>query len=188
MSEWTKRASTVAVLLALLAACDKGKGDGEKSPATTDSTKATSSASTTASASASASASSAVAKSVEVTGSYTSAVGEIRTPKDAPAFKGDTTAALGAGTITIVLPAENGPVLGKATGALGNQRFSGTLDDTTLTGSLAPIDLTPPAFWGTLTATISGSGAQRTAKGTLRVSDKEGRVVRESAFELKAAK
>jgi hypothetical protein len=187
MREWTKRAVTIAVLLAM-AACDKGKGDGDKSPATTDSAKTTSSASTAAFASASASASGATAKSVEVTGSYTSAVGEIRTPKDAPAFKSDTTTALGAGTITIVLPAENGPVLGKATGALGNQRFSGTLDDTTLTGSLAPIDLAPPAFWGTLTATISGAGAQRSAKGTLRVSDKEGRVVRESAFELKGGK
>lgn len=183
MSEWTKRASTVAVLLAL-AACDKGKPEGDKTAATSDPPKP----SVSASASASTSASAPVAKSVELTGSYTSAVGEVRTPKDAPAFKPDTTTALGAGTITIMLTGDSGTVLGKATGALGNQRFAGTLEEGVLNGSLAPIDLAPPAFWGTLTATVSGSGAQRTAKGTLKVSDKEGRVVRESSFELKPSK
>ena len=168
--------------LASAVGCDKPSGGAIAEPATSVSTKPSA-----APVVATASASAASVASLTVTGSYDSKVAEVRTPKDAPKFKNEETKALGAGTLSLTLPATTGVVVGTASGSLGAQRFSGILEDGQLNGTLSPADAGTSAFTGKLVATITGEGSARVVAGTVRASDGSGAVVREAAFTLKSA-
>jgi hypothetical protein len=122
---------------------------------------------------------------LEVAGSYDAKVGAVRTPEDAPKFIDVEAGALGPGTIELVLPAADGPVVGKLKGALGSQTLSGYLEDGRLTGTLLPDIDASPRMWGFVLAEVKGEGEQRTAVGTLRAGNENGRTVRESALTLK---
>ncbi len=179
----------VAVLslgLTLTVGCDKKDSGG--AGATASSAKG-SAAAGGASASASAAASAKPAAPLEVTGSYESKAGEVRTPKDAPTFSNVATGATGKGELTLVLPAEDeGAVTGKASGPLGAQLFSGRLEEGRLTGTLSPAEKGSDAMTGTVLGTVSGKGDARTAEGAIRASGPDGRVVRDATFKLEAAK
>jgi hypothetical protein len=126
---------------------------------------------------------------LDVAGSYEAKAGEVRTPKDAPTFSNTATGATGKGDLSMVLPAtDDGPVTGKASGPLGAQTFSGTIEEGRLTGTLSPADGDKEAMTGTVLATVAGKGDARTVDGTLRASGPDGRVVREASFKLEPKK
>jgi hypothetical protein len=168
--------------LASMLALGCGKKDSEGGgPAGKEKTAASGSASAFASASASAK----PAAPLDVTGSYEAKLGEVRTPKDAPVFSNTTVGALGKGELALVLPAEDeGAVTGKASGPLGAETFSGTIEDGRLTGTLSPVAGEKNAMTGTLVATVTGKGDARTVEGSIRASGPDGRVVRDATFKL----
>lgn len=132
---------------------------------------------------------------VEVKGDYDAKLGAVQVPTDAPKFVDVDVGAVGAGTLVLSLPSDDGEVLGKANGALGEQIFSGYLEKGTLTGSLTPdVDSSGAAapdsgassrMWGVVSATVEGNGAARVVRGTVRASNQNGRIVRDAAFMLK---
>ncbi len=178
--------ATVACALAwacLVVACDKKEAGGGGAPAPS------AKASVAVVASASASASAKPAAPLEVSGSYEAKLGEVRTPKDAPAFSNVVTGALGKGELSMVLPAEgDGAVTGKASGPLGGEGFSGLVEDGRLTGTLSPAAGDREAMTGVVMGTVSGKGGDRLVEGSIRASGADGRVVREAAFKLEPAK
>lgn len=120
-------------------------------------------------------------------GAYTAKQGAVRTPEDAPPFvHPDSKDGLGAGELELTVPAAKGEVVGKASGALGAQLFSGWLEDGQLRGTLQPSQPSDTAanaanaMWGVVVATVEGASI----KGTIRVSGRDGRVVREATFTL----
>jgi len=82
----------------------------------------------------------------------------------------------------MTLPAGDGAVVGKASGALGAQAFAGFLEGDRLVGSLAPSAGASPEFWGVVEAKREGSKVT----GTIRASNGDGRVVREATFTLES--
>lgn len=143
--------------------------------------------------SASASSASASAKPVEagpltLKGAYAAKQGEVRMPEDAPPFlHPDSKEGVGDGEVELTLPGgsgKEGPVVGKAKGALGAQLFTGWLEGDRLNGTLYPAEGATPAMWGLVEATVEGAGAARVVKGTIRVSGRDGKIVREAAFKL----
>lgn len=181
--------SAVVVLLALAASgCDKKGPEGGAGAAASGQAKA-GDGKAAASASASASAAPKAPEPLDVTGAYEAKPGEVRTPKDAPTFSNTTAGAIGKGELAMLLPAtDDGAVTGKASGALGAQSFSGTIEEGRLTGTLSPADGDKDAMTGTVMATVAGKGDARTVEGTLRASGPDGRVVREAAFKLEPKK
>jgi hypothetical protein len=155
------------LLAALLVACGKKEDPQPTKPTPTPSASASTNPPLAASAS----------ERALYRGSYTAKQADVRTPDDAPKFiHPDSKDALGAGELEITV--ENGVATGKASGALGAQIFSGTLEDGHLRGNLYPSEA--GTMWGLLDATVEGAAI----KGTVRASGKDGRVVREATFTL----
>ena len=123
--------------------------------------------------------------STELTGAYDAKLATVRTPDDAPPFEGVTTGAIGAGTLDLALPNPSGLVVGRSSGALGAQIFSGLLDGDRLTGTLRPEPGDAVAMWGLVDAKVTGAGDGRVVEGSIRASSSDGRVVREAGFTLK---
>ncbi len=114
-------------------------------------------------------------------GAYTAKQAEVRTPSDAPAFiHPESKDGVGAGELELTLPGGDGAVTGKGSGALGAQVFSGWLEGNRLTGTLHPEGDAASAMWGLVEGNVEGS----TIKGTLRTSNRDGRLVREAPFTL----
>ncbi len=114
------------------------------------------------------------------TGSYDAKQGEVRMPTDAPPFiHPEGKEGLGAGELTLTIRGD-GPVEGKATGALGSQTFSGWLEGGKLTGTLVPEAGSPTMMWGFVDAQVEGSAVN----GTMRASGPDGRAVRDAKFKL----
>ncbi|MEO7091681.1 MAG: hypothetical protein ABI175_00435 [Polyangiales bacterium] len=178
----------VALLVVVLLACGK-KDDAPPSPPAAASTtgsgaasaSATGSGAATGAATGSGAATGAGAVTV-VLGKYDAKLAAVRTPDDAPKFDDVAEGSLGAGEITLSLPAGDGEVTGTSSGALGAQVFRGQLEAGWLGGVLRAEG--EGGMWGYLDATVTGAGDARVVTGTLRVSSGDGRVVRESAFTL----
>ena len=168
-------------LLVLMVGCGK-KEDGPPEPAPARPAGA-----------ASASASAAVGAAVEkvaaplvVEGAYTARQAEVRVPDDAPPFlHPDSKDGVGEGSLELTMPSKDGPVVGIGKGALGAMAFEGWLSGERLDGTVRPTEGAAPAMWGLLQATVEGAGDARVVKGTLRVSGRDGKLVREAAFALK---
>lgn len=161
--------------------CDKQGSEGAPAPAASGKPAAVASGSSSAAPSAEVKAPS----PLDVAGEYDAKAGEVRTPKDAPTFSNTATGATGKGELSMVLPAtDDGAVTGKASGPLGAQSFSGTIEEGRLTGTLSPADGDKDAMTGIVLATVAGKGDARTVEGTLRASGPDGRVVREASFKL----
>ena len=176
------------LMLVLVLGCDKPSTPTPSSTASNAPASASTFTTTNASATVSATASTmptaaANGSTLTVTGSYDAKLAAVRTPADAPKFDDVAEGALGKGDLTLELPAGDGEVTGKATGALGAQVFRGQLEAGWLGGVLRAEG--DDGMWGYLDATIAGAGDARVVTGTLRVSSGDGRVVRESAFTLK---
>ncbi|MGZ3421834.1 MAG: hypothetical protein ACXVEE_28425 [Polyangiales bacterium] len=164
------------LLMVLLATVSCGKKE-ESAPATKSEAPA-------ASASASASTQKAEKKAVPlaVSGAYAAKQGAVRMPDDAPPFiHPESKDGVGDGELSMTLPAADGAVTGKATGALGAQTFSGWLEGDRLTGTLAPNADATPMLWGV----VEGKNDNGAVTGTIRASNSDGRVVREATFTLK---
>jgi hypothetical protein len=118
-------------------------------------------------------------------GTYKAKVGTVSDyPKEAKvaAWEKDAgTEAVGDGTLSLVVTRGRRVVTGEAKGALGEQTLSGDLDATELRAKVDPKNPnTEPAMTGVLTGTF----ANGTFTGTLRVSGRNGNVVREAEIKL----
>lgn len=118
------------------------------------------------------------------TGKYVAQVGEVNPPANARNKvwqKDPGTANVGDGTVEVSLDEKTGTVKGTATGALGELQLSGELDDTHLRANVAPKD---PNAEDAMTGFLVLDREGDTFKGSLRVSDREGVIVREAKVEL----
>jgi hypothetical protein len=189
------------VFLALTLTCACGKKEGAPSgaaPSASNASNASGESSAPVPASATTSTAAATASAIGgagaseagdlFTGKYEAKIGVVRTPDDAPKFDDTKDGALGPGSLELSLPASDGEVQGKASGALGDQTFEGALEDGKLRGVLRPTSGANPSMTGVVDATVTGTGAARSIAGTLRAASEDGRVVREATFSLAKGK
>ena len=175
---------TLVLALSMLVGC---KGEGSAPPSGSTAAAGSKAAPTQVASSAPSVNEAAKPASAETTftGAYEAKLGAVRTPEDSPKFDDVTEGALGPGTLTLVLPAEDGEVSGTASGALGASTLHGATSGAVVTAQLRPDSGATPVMWGLLSATIEGTGDARTITGTLRESSDDGHVVREATFTLK---
>jgi hypothetical protein len=111
-------------------------------------------------------------------------VGEVNPPKNAKekTWKQDPgTASVGPVTVDLLVSQPRGDASGTVTGALGDLVVSGTFDGTDFRASLAPKNPNAPdAMTGFLTARVEGG----VLKGEIRVSSRDGKIVREASGDL----
>ncbi|HMJ55317.1 MAG TPA: hypothetical protein VK540_24750 [Polyangiaceae bacterium] len=170
-------------LLAVATSCSKDSSD-KPSPA------ASASAAPLAAASASPASSTAKGATPEITawsGSYLAKVGPVAPPDNAKekAWTDDPgTAAVGPGAIALSITGSRGDTRGELTGPLGDLKIAGVFDGTELRANLVPKD---PKADAAMTGfmLLATSGAPPAAlKGTLRVSNRDARIVREASVEI----
>ena len=177
--------ATGLVLGLLVGGCDKEKAAESGAPATKASAAPSAAASGAPAASSSASpagAAPATAGGGSFKGTYKAKVGAVTPPKDAKIQlweKDPGTAAIGDGTVQIKIDGRT--VTGSAKGALGEQVIHGELDGKDFSARLDPKDPnTQDAMTGVLTGKLDGDAIT----GTLRVSGRNGNIVRESEIKL----
>jgi hypothetical protein len=176
-----------AGILAMGAAgCSKTSSD-MASPAAS----ASAGASAAASASAAAPASSAKGPTGEGgawSGSYVAKVGPVAPPENAKekTWTNDPgTDAVGKGAIALSITGSHGDAQGELTGPLGDLKISGVFDGTELRANLLPKDpKADTAMTGFMVLAASGGPPASALKGTLRVSNRDARIVREASVEL----
>jgi hypothetical protein len=174
-----------AILVAGLARCSKTAGDNA-SPAASASAAAASASS----ASAASPASSAKAPTGEGawSGSYVAKVGPVAPPENAKekTWTNDPgTDAIGKGAIALSITGKHGDTQGEMTGPLGDLKISGVFDGTELRANLLPKDpKADGAMTGFMVLAASGGPPASALKGTLRVSNRDARIVREASVEL----
>ena len=177
------RVLAAAVLIAGAASCSKTSTD-QASPATS------ASAAPVASASAAAPASSAKAPAAEGawSGSYVAKVGPVAPPENAKekTWSNDPgTDAVGKGAIVLSIAGAHGDTQGDLTGPLGDLKISGVFDGTELRANLMPKDPKAEAgMTGFMVLAASGGPPASALKGSLRVSNRDARIVREASVEL----
>ncbi|MBI5537977.1 MAG: hypothetical protein HY898_34965 [Deltaproteobacteria bacterium] len=179
-----------AALAIALAACGCGKSKTDPAQPTASNT-ASATASGAASASASASAASSAAADAPAagkgwSGDYTAKKAEIEQPekvKDVTHKRDPGDKSVGPGKLSISVAGN--VVTGTASGALGDQVISGTLEGKSLKFSLFPKTQTAP---DAMTGTGTGEVGAASITGTLRCTGPDAVAVREATFELKPAK
>jgi hypothetical protein len=122
--------------------------------------------------------------SASFSGTYTAKAAEVSLGKGEKAVQwpdNPASGAVGPGTIDLVVREPRGEVRGEANGALGNMVVSGEFDGHDLRATLIPKDPNAEdAMTGVMTLSQNGTAL----RGTLRVSGKDARVVREASVEL----
>jgi hypothetical protein len=117
-------------------------------------------------------------------GTYTAKVGAVDLGKSDKAVKwppNPAAGATGAGTIDLTVADPRGDVSGQAKGPLGSQLVSGVFDGRELRANLIPNDPNADdAMTGVMTLAADGAGM----RGTLRVSGRDARIVREASVEM----
>jgi hypothetical protein len=117
-------------------------------------------------------------------GTYTATAAQIDTGKGDKVVKwppNPASGALGAGTIDLSAADPSGEVRGEAKGPLGDMVVSGSFDGHDLLANLTPKNPNADdAMTGVMTLVANGAAL----RGTLRVSGRDARVVREAAVEL----
>jgi hypothetical protein len=170
-------------LFALASGCDKKDPAPAPEAHATASAPAPNASAPAATASASAAPAPASAKWI---GTYTAKVGTVEPPKAAheKTWTADPgTAAVGAGTIELEVSGPHGAAVGRAAGPLGDLVVSGTLEGGELRANLAPKD---PNADGAMTGFLVGKLDGHAIKGTLRVSGRDAKIVREGDVQLSA--
>ena len=120
-------------------------------------------------------------------GSYVAKVGPVAPPDNAKekTWADDPgTAAVGRGTVTLSVSGPGGETVGDLSGPLGDLKVSGVFDGKELRATLAPKD---PKADGAMTGfmLLTSSGEPPTAlTGTLRVANRDARIVREATVEV----
>lgn len=140
-----------------------------------------------ASAGAAASAAPGAAESALWTGTYEAEQAKMETPdkvKDVTWKNDDGTSAIGKGELSAEVE-KDGTVLGQATGALGEQVLSGTLDGDVLRLKLASKD---PTLATAMTCVGAGKQKDDVYAGEMRCVDPKAVVVRAVTFTIKAPK
>jgi len=181
--------SAVSPLAALLifaaASCSKSSAD-KPSPAA--STSAAASAVAAASAAPSSSAGKASTGATAWSGSYLAKVGPVAPPENAKekTWTDDPgTAAVGRGAIALSIGGSRGDTQGEITGPLGDLRVAGVFDGTELRANVLPKDpKSDAAMTGFMLLAASGETPPASLKGTLRVSNRDAKIVREASVEL----
>ena len=166
----------LTMLAIVIGACSKGSSGS--APAASSSAPAIASAQPPRPA-----ASAVAAERTSWTGSYTAKVGAVDPPKNAneKVWTLDPgSAAIGKGTIDVSVR-ERGEAIGETKGPLGDMTISGLYDGKDLRANLQPKD---PKADGAMTGFMVLSTEGDALKGTLRVSGRDGRIVREGAVEL----
>jgi hypothetical protein len=126
---------------------------------------------------------SAAAERTSWSGSYTAKVGAVDPPKNANEkvwAQDPGSAAVGKGTVDLSVR-ERGEAGGETKGPLGEMTISGLYDGKELRANLQPKD---PKADGAMTGFMVLSTDGDALKGTLRVSGRDARIVREAAVEL----
>jgi hypothetical protein len=159
---------------ATLAGCAKGTSTGSTGPA----------ASSVAPVAQPAASAPKAASSAAFGGTYTAKAAQVDIGKGDTVVKwppNPESGALGAGTIDLSVADPSGEVRGVATGPLGDMVVSGRFDGHDLLANLTPTNPNADdAMTGVMTLVANGA----TVRGTLRVSGRDARVVREAAAEL----
>jgi len=121
-------------------------------------------------------------------GSYVAKVGPVAPPENAKekAWTNDPgTDAVGQGAIALSIAGSRGDTQGELTGPLGDLKISGVFDGTELRANLLPKDpKAEAAMTGFMVLAASGGPPPSALKGTLRVSNRDARIVREANVEL----
>ena len=177
----------LAVLAAFLAAsCSKSATD-KPSPAASTSAAAIA-GSAAPSAAPAASAAKGATEATAWSGSYQAKVGPVAPPENAKekTWADDPgTAAVGQGAVKLSISGPRGDTQGELTGPLGDLKVSGIFDGTELRANLLPKDpKADGAMTGFMLLTGSGGPPPANLKGTLRVSNRDARIVREASVEL----
>jgi hypothetical protein len=173
------------LLVAIVAACDKGSATGTPAPQPVEHAAASSASAPSTTAPAASASAPAASPASAWAGSYTAKVGAVEPPKNAKEktwTEDPGTAAIGKGTIELAVSAPHGDVSGEAKGPLGDMVISGTYDGHELRANLMPKD---PRAEAAMTGFMSlTGGAAGPLQGSLRVSGRDGRIVREAPVEL----
>ena len=183
-----KRLFVVSFSFLVLTGCDKSSGDAPATPSAVPAASAPEAASAAPKASASSSASPASSAAAAPgaasswKGTYKAKVGAVNPPKDAKIqlwAKDPGTELIGDGTIHLTVTGTT--VKGEAKGALGDQLLAGTIDEKELSTRVDPKEPnSAAAMTGVLTGKIEGS----TITAVIRVSGRNGDIVREAAVTL----
>ena len=192
MSQWgravsagTVRVPFIFAIATLSAVIGCSKASSDKPSAAASASSATSAA---ASAAPVASASKGATEATAWSGSYQAKVGPVAPPENAKekTWTDDPgTAAVGPGAIKLSIAGARGDTQGELSGPLGDLKVSGVFDGTELRANLMPKD--PKAdsgMTGFMLLTGSGGPPPANLKGTLRVSNRDARIVREASVEL----
>jgi hypothetical protein len=121
-------------------------------------------------------------------GSYVAKVGPVAPPENAKekTWASDPgTAAVGQGAIALSTSGPRGETQGDLTGPLGDLKVAGVFDGTELRANLLPKDpQADNAMTGFMLLAASGGPPPGSLKGTLRVSNRDARIVREASVDL----
>jgi len=121
-------------------------------------------------------------------GSYQAKIGPVAPPENAKEktwTEDPGTAAVGPGTVKLSIGGGRGDTQGELSGPLGDLKVSGVFDGKELRANLMPKDpKADMAMTGFMLLTGSGETPPANLKGTLRVSNRDARIVREASVEL----
>ncbi len=171
--------------LVVTSGCSKARE--APSPAMSSSAMATASASS-ATKSPPAAASAAESAATTWSGSYTAKVGAVNPPANAKekTWTDDPgTIAVGKGTLELSISGPRGDAVGETKGPLGEMAITGIFDGQELRANLRPKNpKADGAMTGFMVLTPEGSPSPSAFKGTLRVANRDAKVVREADVEL----
>jgi len=175
-----------ALVCIAVASCTKGSSRETSGPAASSSAPPAAAANIAKSAAPVASASEAAPSAWS--GSYSAKVGAVNPPANAKekTWTDDPgSAAVGKGTLDLSIAEPRGETTGETKGPLGEMTIAGLFDGHELRANLRPKNpKADGAMTGFMVLTAEGSPAPNTLKGTMRVSSRDARVVREAEVEL----
>jgi hypothetical protein len=174
--------STVALAFALAAGAGCSK-ESKDSPPVVSTVPAASASAARAAPSGSAAPLANATERAAWTGNYVAKVGAVDPPANAKekTWTGDPgTAAVGKGAVDLTV-GERGETHGETKGPLGDMTISGTYDGKELRANLAPKE---PKGDGAMTGFMALTAEGSAMKGTMRVSNRDAKIVREATVEL----
>jgi hypothetical protein len=174
-------AVALAIALAATGACSKESK--QEAPAVASGAPAASGSAARVAPSASAAAAANAADRAAWSGSYVAKVGAVEPPANAKekTWVGDPgSAAVGKGAIDLTV-GDRGETRGETKGPLGDMTISGVYDGKELRANLSPKE---PKGDGAMTGFMTLAAEGNAMKGTMRVSNRDAKIVREATVEL----
>jgi hypothetical protein len=177
-------ASIVALVAAVALGCSKSPAADSNAPAPSGRAAPSASAAVARPAP---SASASGIESAKWSGSYAAKIGAVEPPKNANEktwTQDPGSAAIGKGSVDLSV-GERGETRGETKGPLGEMTITGLYDGKELRANLYPKD---PKAEGAMTGFMVLAAEGDAMKGTLRVSNRDARIVREASVELAKAR